>query len=56
MCVILSAKKHIMVDKTLLDKEAILTALHLQGMFGDSVEARIKEFGSERRRASLSVL
>ena len=35
-----------MVDKTLLDKEAILAALNLKGMFSDSVEQRIKAIGS----------
>ena len=46
MCVILSAKKHIIVDKTLLDKEAILAALNLKGMFSNKVEERIKAIGS----------
>ena len=46
MCVILSAKKHIIVDQSLLDKEAILAALNLKGMFSNRVEEKIKAIGS----------
>lgn len=45
MCVVVSAKKHIVVDATLLDKETILTALNVKGMFGDDVENKIKSIG-----------
>ena len=46
MCVILSAKNHILVDKTLVDKESILANLNLKGMAGDDVEDKIKSIGS----------
>lgn len=45
MCVILSAKKKIMVDQTLLDKETILTNLNVKGMSCGDVEERIKSIG-----------
>ena len=45
MVVVLSAKKHIVVDATLLDKESILTALNVKGMYGDDLEAKIRSIG-----------
>ncbi len=52
MCVILSAKNHILVDKTLVDKESILANLNLKGMSGDDVEDKIKSIGSKNYHTS----